>query len=289
MHRISRGALAAAFALTASAAVASAQTPLLHYTFDESSGQAVDTGVGPAANGDLVGGAVRTSNTPAGFGSAVDFTNDNPYAHVLGPDAAKLDGVNQMTISTWLNVSSYPGGNVRLASKQEPSGSGFTFNMNSTVNDGTVGADDFKLFFAAAGAGAAGFTFGTSSADVDANTISAADNWVFLAVTYDGTQGSNNTRFYIGDADTPVAELGTAQTLGQVTIDGGAGRFGVGFTDAAPTADLSVDGFQDDVRVYGEALSLGDLDTIRLQNIPEPSSIAAFGALGLLSLRRRRA
>lgn len=288
MQRFSRTALAAAFALTASAAVASAQTPLLQYTFDEPTGQAIDTGTPPPANGDLVGGAVRTANTPSGLGSAVDFTNDNPFAHVLGPDADKLDGHNQLTLTTWLNVSEYTSGNNRLVAKQSGGAfGGFSFGMNATTNDGPVGADNFRLSLFLGNnisSGASDFGAAFSSADVD-----AADKWVFLAATYDGTQASNNVTYWIGDTASSVSQLGTAQTVPQLTVDGGTARFGVGFTDAAPTANTSALGFQDDVRVYGSSLTSTELEAIRLQNIPEPTSIAAFGALGLLSLRRRRA
>src|SRR5688572_4468270 len=90
---------------------------LLQYTFDEPSGQAIDTGTAPAANGDLLGGATRSANTPSGSGFAVDFV-DAPYAHVLEGDADKLDGLGAITVSSWLNLRQYASGNHRLASKQ---------------------------------------------------------------------------------------------------------------------------------------------------------------------------
>ncbi len=92
----------------------------LQYTFDEPTGQALDTGAPAPANGDLLGGATRSANTPSGLGSAVDFV-DAPYAHVLSTDAAKLDGLNQLTVSTWLNLRTFPGASssaARLVAKQ---------------------------------------------------------------------------------------------------------------------------------------------------------------------------
>ncbi len=100
--------------MAASSAPAALQ---LQYTFDEPTGQALDTGAPPPANGDLLGGATRSANTPSGAGSAVDFV-DAPYAHVLEGDAAKLDGLSAITLSTWLNVRAYPSGNNRLVAKQ---------------------------------------------------------------------------------------------------------------------------------------------------------------------------
>lgn len=269
------------------ALAASAQTPLLQYSFDEASGDALDSGSGVASPGTLQGGAARTSNTPSGTGSAIDFTTENTYAHVLSGDAAKLDGLGQITLTTWLNVSTYTSGNHRLMSKQAGGTfGGFSWNMNATPNDGTVGPDNFRLGLflgnnVSSGAGDFGFVY--SSADVG-----AANQWVFLAVTYDGSLAADNVRFFIGDGDSAVTQVGNAMTLPQMTIDGGTSRFGVGFTDAAPTANTSVIGYQDDVRVYGEALGVPALDAIRLQAVPEPSALGllAIGALALVGFRK---
>ncbi|HEX6963993.1 MAG TPA: LamG-like jellyroll fold domain-containing protein [Lacipirellula sp.] len=266
----------------------SAAAPLLQWTFDEASGNALDTGDAPANDGVLTGGAVRSSNTPSGFGSSVDLRNDSPYAHVLGGDAAKLDGLSALTLTTWLNVESYTSGNHRLVAKQASGNfGGFNFSMNAAPNDGAVGPDNFKigLFLGnnvSSGAGDFGFAYATT--DVD-----AANKWVMLAVTYDSSLASDNTRYYIGGVNTPVTQLGAPVTLPQLTVDGGLARFGVGFTDAAPAANTSVIGYQDDVRVYGSALDLAALEAVRLEGaVPEPGalSLAALGLAGLL-LRRR--
>lgn len=272
-------------ALIPSIAVAA---PLLQWTFDEASGNALDTGDAPASEGVLTGGAVRSSNTPSSFGSSVDLRNDSPYAHVLGEDAAKLDGLSALTLTTWLNVESYTSGNHRLVAKQAGGAfGGFNFSMNATPNDGVVGPDNFKIGMfignnVSSGAGDFGFAFAT--ADVD-----AANKWVMLAVTYDNSLASDNTRYYIGGVNTPLSQLGAPVTLPQITVDGGPARFGVGFTDAAPAANTSVIGYQDDVRVYGSALDLSALEAVRLEGVvPEPGtlSLAALGLAGLLFRRR---
>jgi hypothetical protein len=261
--------------------------PLLQWTFDEASGNALDTGDAPPSAGVLTGGAVRSSNTPSGLGSSVDLRNDSPYAHVLGEDAAKLDGLSALTLTTWLNVENYPSGNHRLVAKQNAGTfGGFNFSMNATPNDGPVGADNFRLGMFIGNnvsSGAADFGAVFSTADVD-----AANKWVMLAVTYDNSAATNNTRFYIGGVNTPMMQLGAPATLPQITVDGGAARFGVGFTDAAPAANTSVIGYQDDVRVYGSAFDLNDLESIRLEGaIPEPGSLSLV-ALALVGLLARR-
>jgi hypothetical protein len=159
---------------------------------------------------------------------------------------------------------------------------GFSWNMNATPNDGAVGPDNFRigLFLGNnVSSGAADFGAVFSSADVDAD-----DKWVFLAATYDGTSASNNAKFYIGGVNTPVTQLGSDQTLPQLTVDGGTARFGVGFTDAAPAANTSVIGKQDDVRVYSTALSIAELESVRSSIVPEPcaAALVLIGAVGLL-------
>lgn len=271
-----------------SAQVSSA-APLLRYSFDEASGPALDTGTGTPDNGALMGGAVRSANTPSGAGSSIDFTTESTYAHVLGSDAAKLDGNNQLTLITWLNVSTYPSGNNRLVAKQSGGAfGGFNFTMNAAPNDGTVSANNFRVgLFVGNNVSSGAADFGSAFANADVEN--AGGNWAFLAVTYDGTLASNNTKFYIGDTTGSVTQLGATQSIVPLTVDGGTARFGVGFTDAAPTSNTSVIGLQDDVRVYNSVLDATALEAARLENIPEPGSLAVLGlgALGLAARRRR--
>jgi hypothetical protein len=270
-----------ALATTASAA------PLLRYNFDEPSGNALDSGDAPAADATLQGGAVRSSNTPGGSGSSLDLRDDaSTYAHALAGDANKLDGLNALTLTTWLNVEAYTSGNIRLAAKQAGGTfGGFSWNMNAAPNSGPVGPDNFRLGIFLGNnisAGPTDFGAGFSTDDVD-----AANKWVFLAITYDNSLAVDNTKFYIGGENSPVTQLGGAITLPQLTIDAGASLFGVGYTDAAPAADTSVIGYQDDVRVYGSALTIAELETVRVENIPEPGAWAML-LIAAAAMRCRR-
>jgi hypothetical protein len=261
--------------------------PLLWYNFDEASGDALDSGSAPLTNATLEGGATRSSDTPSGSGSSLDLGDDAAtYAHALEGDAADLDGLAALTLTTWLKVEDYTAGNNRLSAKQSAGNfGGFSWNMNATPNDGVVGPDNFRLGLFLGNnisSGATDFGAAFSSADADAD-----NKWIFLAATYDSSLATDNTNFYIGGLGIPVTQLGASQTLPQLTVDGGTSLFGVGYTDAAPTADTSVIGWQDDVRVYGSALSLAELDDIRLANVPEPASLSLI-VIALLALLRRR-
>ena len=264
--------------------------PLLWYNFNETGGNALDSGDAPPADAALLGGATRSSNTPSGFGSSLDLRDDaTTYAYALEGDANKLDGLSALTLTTWLNVEAYTSGNNRLLAKQAAGTfGGFSWNMNATPNSGPVGPDNFRLGIFLGNnvsSGGSDFTFAFSNDDVDAH-----NKWVFLAVTYDGTQAANNTKFYIGGVNTPISQLGGDLTLAQLTVEGGTSLFGVGYTDAAPTADTSVIGYQDDVRVYGRALNLDELEEVRFAGtIPEPSSLVLMLLAIAAGYCRRRA
>jgi hypothetical protein len=120
--------------------------PLLRYTFDETSGDALDYGDAPPANAALQGGATRSANTPNGRGYSLDLRDDDAtYAHAVASGAEKLDGLSALTLTTWLNLEAYTGGNNRLISKQTASFfGGFSWNMKGTPNTGVVGPDNFR-------------------------------------------------------------------------------------------------------------------------------------------------
>jgi hypothetical protein len=240
--------------------------PVLRYTFDEASGNALDSGSAPLTDATFEGGATRSPDTPSGSGSSLDMRGEPSYAHLLGPNAPDLNGLAALTITTWLNVETYTSGNHRLLSQQAPTTfGGFSWNMNATPNDGPVGPDNFRLgMFVGNNISAGAADFGAAFSNVD---VDAANKWVMLAVTYDSALADGNTKFYIGDLATPMAQLGDDQTLPQLTIDAGTARLGVGFTDAAPTANTSVLGRQDDVRAYATALDLAALEAVRLENV----------------------
>ncbi len=115
---------------------------------------------------------------------------------------------------------------------------------------------------------------GSTTANLD---LGSAGEWVFIAATYDGTATADNLKFYLGDDD----PNSTSTLVGTFTADAGPtvdseARFGIGFTDAAPTSNQSLNGLQDDVRVYNDALSAADINAVRLTNVvPEPGGSAS--------------
>jgi hypothetical protein len=258
-----------------------AQDPLIRWTFDEPAGgmtDALDTGDAPATTGMLGSTATRTTDTPGGGpGFALDLSAAGAGTSIVdGGNPTEVDTLTQLTFTTWLKVTSETdyneggSGNVRLLSKQAGNAAfdGFTWNLNAP-GGGTRSNNAFRTGLFIGGQG--GFNFASSTADI----LDRGGDWLFLAVTYDGTLTENNTFFYLGDETTPPSLLGdpghiiSGQIISTNIANGGTAdaRFAVGLTDAAATADTALSGYQDDVRVYDRVLDLAELDAVRLANL----------------------
>jgi hypothetical protein len=248
----------------------SAQTLLLRYNFDESATgteNAIDSGATPAANGTLVG-AARVGTTPGNFSlgalESVGGASGNlryVIASDLNGEVDKLDGLASFTLSAWINVQELPAGNRRLISKQAAgSFSGFTWNIADSLAGGPRAANNFGLRMFVGGD--AGFFFDTSAVTIDAD-----NKWVFVALTYDGTLSADNVKYYVGDTASAATNQATTTIAAGTTLASTA-AFGIGYTDAAPTANTAFPGWVDDARVYSGVLTEAQLDAVRLENLP---------------------
>ena len=247
-----------------------AQPPVVRYTFDEEGGPAIDTGSGPMSNGVLGPLTTRTDNTPNGFSPrALDLRGAGADSNLFVGPTPEVDALEEFTMTTWLyleglNSEQGGSGNVRLLAAQAGGEfDGFSWNLNPP-NEGERGIDNFKLGMFVGGEN--GFLFGQSTQD-----LSAENQWRFLAVTYNGSEGVDNMFFYLGDdvVENPTVQLGDPLSVdaGRVKSTLATANFGIGLTDAAPGLDFAAVGFQDDVRVYDYVLSVEELEVVRLENI----------------------
>lgn len=252
---------------------------ILEYTFNGSGTSAASTGT------DTTSAQFRDSlGDPANLhgaagsgvsGQASDLAFDNTSATGMGSagaggianagDVSAVDGLSSFTLQGW-------------------------FKTDSTVSVGNAA----RLFDNAYGGSGGFFLYGEGGAlklNVDgiatvasSASYGATEEWVFFAVSYDGTQTTNNVNFYIGSTSEAVSLVSTA-TLNAGTTALAATPFCVGNTPAYVRA---FDGYLDDMRVFGSTsdssgvLSLPELEVIRsVDAIPEPSTSAMWMGLGL--------
>jgi hypothetical protein len=275
--------------LLAFAVSSGGQTLLLQYNFDDAVSPAADTGATPAAPGTLVVGGSAAGfvpgNTPSGTGS-VFSTGDgvNNYlttgtgigAENASGDIAKVDTLQAFTLTLWVNLQSISINERFMSDGGAPGALGIN-GFDFFVGTGTPSASNFSL-----------------SLSVDQFVVhssvstNALNQWVFLAVTYDGAQTSNNVVFYRGTTSSFAAQLGATQTINQGATGDNALPFQVAGTAQSP-GDRTPTGLFDDIRVYSGAGDAAFIESVRLANVPEPSAMAALlGGTALLGLVRRR-
>ncbi|WP_146590876.1 LamG domain-containing protein [Posidoniimonas polymericola] len=131
----------------------------------------------------------------------------------------------------------------------------------------------------------------------NANTYTATDEWVFYAVTYDGTSSGATANFYVGSKTSAPVLAGTStvsQLGGFPAFDFGEQPVSLGnrpFIDNGG-ANRSLNATMDDARFYvGDVLDLAALDTVRLEaiGVPEPATgMLALGALLMSGIANRR-
>ena len=252
---VSDGDLTASDTFLLTVASSSQASLLLRYTFDEATTgatTALDSGSAPSANGTFNGAATRTNDTPGAFTTAsLNLNGVNGTSHyVSAGNPAKLNNLTNFTLVTWLNLRGDPAGNDRLIDKLS-TGGGFGWKIVAP-SSGSLNSGNFRP----------ALHVNSNSGEADATVnISASNQWIFLAVTYDG----GNVKFYSGATNLAVAQLGSSVSFARGIVTNTPNDLRVGSTPAA-TADRTPPAWFDDVRVYGAALSAGQLEAVRLEN-----------------------
>ena len=270
--------------------VASAQTPLLSYNFDEAGTQAFATGSAATAGAPALtimgSGAARGAPGSGVTGKASDRAFDNTLGSGIfgGGEAAHagdfqpIDALNSFTLTGWYYIA--PGGEAigRQASLIE--------NINYQASSSTQGGYGVTGA-SSANAGAlrvrVNEVTGVESAP---GTYADVGKYVNFAVTYDGTLGVVN--FYKGLVNQPVTLVGTAAyAKGPVADESQPLILGESSGGSSLTFN-PFNGLIDDVGIYGQALTLPQIEALRQSVVPEPTTLAALG-LSTMLLRRRRA
>lgn len=240
--------LVAAAVLGCSIAAANADL-VLRYSFDEESGDALDSGAAPAANGAFMGEAGRINNTPSGTGYALDVIGgnsaNNNYVVAGNPDKLN-DLTSGITLTWWMNLKALPATSDRVMEKLSTTG-GFGVRFGAPTATTTVMA----------------LGVNTTSAANNSPTISSLNTWIFCAVTYDGSKSSQNVQWFTGSQTSPAYSPGLGNyNRGPITNTPNAFRVG---STPATSADRTPSAWFDDVRVYNSVLPMADIEQIRLE------------------------
>jgi hypothetical protein len=196
--------------------------PVAAYGFEETTGTTTEDSSGLGNTGTL-SNATRVAT--GRFGRALSFNGTNAWVTVA--DSASLDLTNAMTIEAWINPTAANEWDT-LVMKESATGLAYALYVIDQARPAgyvRVGANDV---------GAVG-------------TAMAANTWVHVAMTYDGT----TLRFYRNGT-----QVATAAASGAVSATTGALRIG----GNSPWGDY-FSGMIDEVRVYNRVLTAAEITT----------------------------
>ena len=240
-----------------------------HYTLDDTStGIAVDS-----VNGNNAiwqnGTNTNLANTSGQIGGAADLTDAGGAAanNFFQMSLPQLVGANGISISLWIN-------------NRNQSSSGYNgIFMTRTFN----GATNNSWGLAIENNGDERFDSRVNGPGIDSpNGLLADDgNWKHLVLVWDGVN-STHTQYVNG------VETATGASIAGPIVGPDSGPWYIGY-DSCCGGNRDFDGAIDDIMVFDNSLSTGEVDSIYQAGVvPEPSS-SLLGLLGgLLLLRRRR-
>src|SRR5262245_57898429 len=201
-------------------------TPAAAYAFDETSGTTTADASGHGITGTLTNGPTFTSGRN---GNAITLDGVNDYVNLGNPAALQLTG--SMTISAWVNSSSFPADDAAIVSKRGTTG----FQLDTTVDTGprTIG---FKLTNSS----------GTTMARFGATTL-LPNTWYYVTGVYNAS--AQTLDVYLNGVLDNGALQGTVTSSQQnstlnVTVGRRSGSNGYEFS-----------GRIDNLRIYNSALT----------------------------------
>ena len=231
------------------------------YAFNEVSGTTTADASANGITGTLVNGPTFT--TAGQYGNAVALDGINDYVNLGNPTALQLTG--SMTVSAWINASSFPVDDAAIVSKRS-SGQIVGFQLDTTVDRGTrtIG---FKLTNSSGG----------QMIRYGATTLQP-NTWYYVTGVYNAS--SQTIDVYLnGQLDNGVLQ-GTVTASQQnstanVTIGRRAGSTGFEFS-----------GRIDDVRIANHALTQDQIQTDMVTPLgaaPGPDTVAPSVPTGLVA------
>ncbi len=274
-------------ALSALPALASAQTAILSYNFNETGNQAAAQGSAAAGGAPLLNitgsGAARGGSGSGVTGAASDLAFDNTLGTGLfgggraehAADFDPIDNLSAFTLTGWYRL---PTGAEKLGRQAS-----LIENINYQASSGTQGGFGLTGSAVADSGGLRLRVNEVSGVESDAGTYSEVGQWVNFAVTYDGS----TVNFYKGLTNQAVSLVDTA-AYAQGAVAGENEKLILGVSQGGSSLTFNnYAGLLDNVAIYGSVLTGAQLEALRVSVVPEPTSLAVIG-LSTLALRRRR-
>jgi hypothetical protein len=207
---------------------------------------------------------------PSGNGGAIDFgiigASDGGRA-VDFPGA--LGPLDSFTVCGWVNCRDLTigsGGNRIAFALVAPNGNGFDL-VHLASGALQLGVNQWPD----------GSPAVSSAGKITADPNTGPANWVFFAVTYDGTLPSGQVSFYFGNADTLAAldvtrdyNRGVLPATGPLTV-GNFGTVVAARTATGPTLSGSrcFRGLMDEISIFNRVLTLEQIRRVQLGLLPE--------------------
>ncbi|MCE5279235.1 MAG: LamG domain-containing protein [Planctomycetaceae bacterium] len=231
--------------LTLTAGAQGAPIPLIEIDFNAADGNSSLVNRGSiAVTGTFSGNAAySTADGPyntAGYGAVFDGNSD--YVSFANASVgAALNGMTQFTITAWVYLTN-DAQDRRIVTKVNGN-PGFEFMIKNN--------DNAKLM--------------VDNTAVDADVNISLNTWMFVAVTYDGTQHGagmpNNVVFYSGTALNDTLFTGATKKIDKQAVDTNTGDLRIGMNDT-DTAKAWQGGL-DNIRIYNSILTTTDLIAIK--------------------------
>ncbi len=231
--------------------------PWISLPMDENTGNTI-------ANTGSVGGSLTkiasptwSSNIPGASGSSLDFatTNSSNVIESSSP-ITQLGGLTKFTITGWVNNKNYTtetGGN----------------RIISWINNGGDGVD---LTYRTDGSLSMSINQWNDNSPAKSNIYristdsnAGANNWRFIAVTYDSTLPSNQVKYYFG-SKALAASFDVASTYSRGAVGTNVSNLAIGNLNTVSRAGSNnkmFKGIVDDFRVYNSVLSLAQIQAVQ--------------------------
>jgi hypothetical protein len=195
------------------------------------------------------------------------------FANLIG-NGATMGYMAAFTICGWLNCADLEvgsGGN-RIAYCLDQQNHGFDL-VHTIGGSLKLGVNEWP-----------DYTPVISSAMITADPAEGAPNWVFFAVTYDGTLPNQNVTFYFGNADQPAQTDVTADyNKGPILQSGILGIGNANATtwfagDAGTNGVRSFRGLIDELHVFNKVLTLEQIQAVQMAPaaVPPPQLSASL-------------